>query len=57
MRRTGYCPDRGKCVDESLTDSELLTHIDYSANVVFRRLKHFSGYMVAEFSDPTNVGQ
>ena len=52
-----YCPDSGKCVDESLTDSDLLTHIDYSEDVVFRRLKHFSGYMVAEFSDPTNGGQ
>ncbi|HEY5441247.1 MAG TPA: hypothetical protein VIJ90_08215 [Gemmatimonadaceae bacterium] len=52
-----YCPDRGKCVDESLTDRDLVTQIDYSAHVLFRRLKHFSGYMVAEFADPTNVGQ
>ena len=50
-----YCPDSSKCVDESLTDSDLLTQIDYSANVVFRRVKHFSGYMVAEFSDQTDV--
>jgi len=52
-----YCPDSSKCVDESLTDSDLLTHIDFGANVVFRRVKHFSGYMVAEFSDPTAVEQ
>ena len=50
-----YCPDSSKCVDESLTDSDLLTQIDYSADVVFRRVKHFSGYMVAEFSDSTTV--
>ena len=43
-----YCPDRGKCVDESLTDSDLTTYIDYSHNILFRRIKHFSGYTVAE---------
>ena len=43
-----YCPDIGKCVDESLTDSALATYIDYSSNVLFRRVKHFSGYTVAE---------
>lgn len=43
-----YCPDTGKCIDESLTDSSLQTYIDYSANVLFRRVKHFSGYTVAE---------
>jgi hypothetical protein len=43
-----YCPDRGGCFDESLTDASLVTHIDYSNNVLFRRVKHFSGYTVAE---------
>ena len=43
-----YCPDRGKCVDESLTDSDLTTYIDYPNNILFRRIKHFSGYTVAE---------
>jgi hypothetical protein len=55
-----YCPDSGTCRNESLTDSALATYIDYSANVVFRRVKHFSGYTVSEFSDstsdPTAVG-
>ena len=46
-----YCPDIGKCVDESLTDSALATNIDYSSNVLFRRVKHFSGYTVAERAD------
>ena len=46
-----YCPDLGKCVDESLTDSALTTYIDYSNNVLFRRVKHFSGYTVAERAD------
>ena len=43
-----YCPDKGKCVDESLTDKELVTNIDRPKNMLFRRVKHFSGYTVAE---------
>ena len=43
-----YCPDKGKCVDESLFDEELTTNIDRSKNMLFRRVKHFSGYTVAE---------
>ena len=46
-----YCPDFGKCVDESATDSALTTYIDYTNNVLFRRVKHFSGYTVAERTD------
>ena len=36
------------CVDESLTDASLKTTIDANAGLVFRRIKHFSGYVVAE---------
>lgn len=36
------------CVDESLTDHDLRTYVDPSASVIFRRIKHFSGYLVAE---------
>ena len=43
-----YCPDHGGCFDESLTDASLATNIDYANNVLFRRVKHFSGYTVAE---------
>jgi hypothetical protein len=43
-----YCADKGKCIDESVTDSALTTYIDYTNNVLFRRVKHFSGYVVAE---------
>jgi hypothetical protein len=43
-----YCPDKGGCFDESLTDASLTTSIDYTNNVLFRRVKHFSGYTVAE---------
>ncbi|HET6336265.1 MAG TPA: hypothetical protein VFG30_23750 [Polyangiales bacterium] len=48
-----YCPDKGGCEDESATDSDLTTFIDYNNNVLFRRVKHFSGYVVAE----NNSGQ
>jgi hypothetical protein len=43
-----YCNDAGSCVDESISDTSLQTYIDYSANTLFRRVKHFSGYVVAE---------
>ena len=43
-----YCPNVGACFDESLTDPTLQTRIDYTNNVLFRRVKHFSGYTVAE---------
>ena len=43
-----YCPDRGACVDESLTDKSLVTSIDRTHNILFRDVKHFSGYTVAE---------
>ena len=46
-----YCPDLGACFDESLTDTSLATVIDYSHDMLFRRVKHFSGYTVAERSD------
>jgi hypothetical protein len=45
-----YCNETG-CVDESLTDPELRSNVDVENKVVFRRIKHFSGYVVAEFSD------
>ncbi len=49
-----YCSDVGGCVDESLTDASLVSNIDYVNNMVFRRIKHFSGYVVAENAcDPT----
>jgi hypothetical protein len=54
-----YCPSAfigsgsgssNSCVDESLTDPSLRSYIDYNANVLFRRLKHFSVYRVEEDS-------
>ena len=44
-----YCNAAG-CVDEALTDPDLRSNVDVENKVVFRRIKHFSGYVVAEFS-------
>ena len=46
-----YCTDLNVCSDESDKDKSLTTSIDYDHNVLFRRVKHFSGYTVAERSD------
>jgi hypothetical protein len=37
-----------KCVNESLTDKDLQTFIDYDARQLFRRIKHFSMYRVSD---------
>lgn len=50
-----YCPDLGACFDESLTDTSLATVIDYDHDMLFRRVKHFSGYTVAERSDDGSI--
>ena len=46
--KLGYCNAENVCVDESLTDSELQSYVDHDARVVFRRIKHFSGYLNAD---------
>jgi hypothetical protein len=40
-----YCNANG-CVDESQTDASLVSSVDLENRVVFRRIKHFSGYVV-----------
>jgi hypothetical protein len=44
-----YCPSESTtCEDESLRDPSLATHADVERGILIRRIKHFSGYMVAE---------
>jgi hypothetical protein len=51
--RIEYCNDLNECVDESKTDPDLVSYVDVSANVVFRRIKHFSGYILpGEMDEP-----
>jgi hypothetical protein len=54
-----YCPtsiDLG-CIDESLTDPSLGSFVDRNAQLVFRRVKHFSGYVIAggRDEDPPSI--
>ena len=41
-----YCSATG-CVNESIADPSLVSSVDVVNRVAFRRIKHFSGYMVA----------
>jgi hypothetical protein len=45
-----FCPvaDLQGCVDESLFDKSLTTKIDFQRGLVYRRIRHFSGYLAAE---------
>jgi hypothetical protein len=52
-----YCAENGACVDEAKTDADLVTHLDSSHNQVFRRIKHFSGYVVWSFADDAMEGR
>jgi hypothetical protein len=36
------------CLDESLLDRSLVTRVDVQRGLVFRRIKHFTGYFVQE---------
>jgi hypothetical protein len=40
-----YCNANG-CIDESVSDPSLVSSVDLENRVVFRRIKHFSGYVV-----------
>ena len=45
-----YCNATG-CTDESLTDPSLASSVDLANRVVFRRIKHFSGYIILQLSE------
>lgn len=46
-----YCNDAAVCTNEALTDADLATSVDPNAHMVFRRIKHFSGYFIDQFTD------
>ncbi|MBA3671804.1 MAG: hypothetical protein H0W68_07255 [Gemmatimonadaceae bacterium] len=47
-----YCATlANSCIDEAVSDPSLATYYNTHDNEVFRRIKHFSGYLVAENSD------
>jgi hypothetical protein len=51
-----YCGAFNRCYDESQYDRDLRTLVDAGNSVVFRRIKHFSGYVVAEFASDSFSG-
>lgn len=48
--RIFFCPGTSfqGCVDESLSDPSLTTEIDLKQGIIYRRIKHFSGYLAAD---------
>jgi len=42
-----YCDDAKVCVDESVKDADLRSFVDSENKIVFRRIKHFSGYILS----------
>lgn len=55
-----YAPSHGAAVDEAygLRDRSLVTHVDRNAGIVWRRVQHFSGYLIASGAkcEPTADG-
>ena len=49
-RIVNYC-NANKCIDESVTDPSLASQVDLVNRVVFRRIKHFSGYVITQLAD------
>jgi len=45
-----YCNANG-CVDESITDPSVASSVDLEHRVVFRRIKHFSGFIILALMD------
>ena len=46
-----YCDSTDTCTNEALHDADLSSYADTNAQMVFRRIKHFSGYTVAGRDD------
>lgn len=51
MRWAPVFLDSSSQVDESVQDPSLRTYIDVERDIVFRRIKHFSGYVVGDGHD------
>jgi hypothetical protein len=45
---SGSGKDGSKCVNESLTDKDLQTFVDYDLQQLTRRIKHFSRYTISD---------
>ena len=49
-----YCNASG-CVDESISDPSLASSVDLVNRVAFRRIKHFTGYVIAQLVEEVPV--
>ena len=49
-----YC-GATSCVDESVSDADLKSFVDVENKVVFRRIKHFSGYVIAQLTETVDA--
>lgn len=50
LRMLWDAPD-GTLIDETLSDPTLATHVEGSSSIVYRRVKHFSGFLVVTRTD------
>lgn len=48
-----YCNDANVCVNEGLTDHNLITYHDTGKGIIWRKIRHFSGYAVTGDCDPS----
>ncbi len=46
-----YCNEVGTCTNEAAHDADLASYADANTQMVFRRIKHFSGYLVNRADD------
>jgi hypothetical protein len=46
-----YCDNAGACRNEAAHDTDLASYADLNSQMVFRRIKHFSGYTVTSRDD------
>ncbi|NUP57161.1 MAG: hypothetical protein HOQ19_15115 [Gemmatimonadaceae bacterium] len=53
-RTVKYCNATG-CVDESVNDPSVTSSVDLVNRVVFRRIKHFSGFIVLSLTDTVDA--
>jgi hypothetical protein len=46
-----YCDETNTCINEAAHDADLASYADSNSQMVFRRIKHFSGYLVNRAED------
>ncbi|MFL5607105.1 MAG: hypothetical protein ACJ8AD_11710 [Gemmatimonadaceae bacterium] len=50
-----YCDDTNTCINEAANDADLASYADHTSQMVFRRIKHFSGYLVNRADDAVDA--